>query len=674
MTATALDAPSRAPFDDLDEYVALPRVSGLALSPDGTRLVTTVAQLNDKRTEYVSAIWELDPTGTQPARRLTRGTKGESAPAFAANGDLLFVAVRPTADDDAPPAALWRLPVAGGEAAQVLSLPGGVEAVRTAREADVAVVRSPLMPSARTIAEDRRLRDLRKDNKITAILHTGYPIRHWDSDLGPGEPHLLAVALTDDSTCGEDVRDLTAAPGGALRESDFDISSDGRFLVTTWQRPAPGASRHSVLMRIDLDTGERSVVVAEPDADVWSPAISPDGTTVVYLRETFSTPDTPPRITLGCTRFGESPRVVAGDWDRWPASATWLRDSSAVIVTADQDGRAPVFRVDLADGAVSQLTFDDHCYSDVVAAPGGALFALRSSYAAPPHPVRIDPDGGVTELPCAAPLPLPGTLTELATTSGDGTRVRSWLVLPSGDGKAPLLLWIHGGPLASWNVWSWRWNPWLLAARGYAVLLPDPGISTGYGQDFITRGWGAWGGAPFEDLMAITDAACAHPRIDAARTAAMGGSFGGYMANWVAGHTDRFDAIVTHASLWALDQFGATTDSSYYWLREMTRDMAQANSPHHHVGEIRTPTLVIHGDKDYRVPIGQALRLWYELLTHSALPADANGDSPHRFLYFPSENHWVLTPQHTKIWYQVVIGFLARHVLGEDTEVPETLG
>ncbi|OBF96125.1 peptidase S9 [Mycobacterium sp. 852002-51152_SCH6134967] len=677
MIATAPDAlstSSRAPFHDLDEYVALPRLSGLALSPDGTRLVTTVAQLNDKRTEYVSAVWELDPAGAQPARRLTRGTKGESAPTFAANGDLLFIAIRPTPDDDEPPAALWRLPSTGGEAAQVLALPGGVEAVRPAREEDVVVVRSPLMPSARTIDDDRRLRSLRKDNKITAILHTGYPIRHWDSDLGPGEPHLLGVALTDDSARGEDVRDLTPAPGAALRDSDFDVSSDGRFLVTTWQRPAPGASRHSVLMRIDLDSGERTVVVEEAAADVWSPSISPDGSTVVYLRETFSTPDTPPRITLGSIRFGDSPRVLTDDWDRWPASVTWLRDGSAVIVTADQDGRAPVFRVDLADGAVTQLTFDDYCYSDVVVAAGGVLFALRSSYAAPPHPVRIDPDGAITELPCAALPPLPGTLTELEATSADGTRVRSWLALPAGNGEAPLLLWIHGGPLASWNVWSWRWNPWLLAARGYAVLLPDPGMSTGYGQDFIARGWGAWGGAPFEDLMALTDAACAHPRIDASRTAAMGGSFGGYMANWVAGHTDRFDAIVTHASLWALDQFGATTDSSYYWLREMTRDMAQANSPHRHVGDIRTPMLVIHGDKDYRVPIGQALRLWYELLTHSALPADADGDSPHRFLYFPSENHWVLTPQHAKIWYLVVLGFLARHVLGEDVEVPETLG
>jgi len=235
-------------------------------------------------------------------------------------------------------------------------------------------------------------------------------------------------------------------------------------------------------------------------------------------------------------------------------------------------------------------------------------------------------------------------------------------------------LWIHGGPLGSWNDWAWRWNPWLMAAKGYAVLLPDPALSTGYGQGFIQRGWGAWGGPPFDDLMAATDAACAHPRIDATRIAAMGGSFGGYMANWVAGHTNRFAAIVTHASLWALDQFSPTTDHAYYWRREMTPEMTAANSPHHFVHRISTPMLVIHGDKDYRVPIGEALRLWYELLAKSALPAGEDGSSPHRFLYFPSEDHWVVAPQHAKIWYQVVCAFLAEHVLGESAELPEALG
>jgi dipeptidyl aminopeptidase/acylaminoacyl peptidase len=237
-----------------------------------------------------------------------------------------------------------------------------------------------------------------------------------------------------------------------------------------------------------------------------------------------------------------------------------------------------------------------------------------------------------------------------------------------------MLLWIHGGPLGSWNAWTWRWNPWLLTAKGYAVLLPDPALSTGYGQAHIQRGWGTWGRAPFTDLMAVTDAAVERPDIDAGRTAAMGGSFGGYMANWVAGQTDRFKAVVTHASLWALDQFGPTTDASQYWLKEMTEEMALENSPHLHVENISTPMLVIHGDKDYRVPIGEGLRLWYELLSKSKLAADQDGQTPHRFLYFPDENHWVLQPQHAKVWYQVVESFLAKNVLDQELPLPAELG
>ena len=182
MTATA--------FDNLDDYLALPRVSGLAVSADGSRVVTTVAELNDKRTEYVSAIWEVDPAGERPARRLTRGANGDSSPAFTVDGDLLFVSSRPTAentdDSEKPPASLWRLPAGGGEAIEVLSMPGGVSVVRTARGADATVVVAPLLPSARDVDDDRRLRDLRKDNKVNAILHSGYPVRLLGQGPRPG--------------------------------------------------------------------------------------------------------------------------------------------------------------------------------------------------------------------------------------------------------------------------------------------------------------------------------------------------------------------------------------------------------------------------------------------------------------------------------------------------------
>ncbi|WP_344036128.1 S9 family peptidase, partial [Mycolicibacterium alvei] len=517
--------------------------------------------------------------------------------------------------------------------------------------------------------DDKARREARKDTKVSAILHTGYPVRHWDHDLGPDQPHLFDLG---DDEAGP--QDLTADPGAALRETTFDLSADGGFVVTSWQAPGPGTALRVVLVRIDRVTGERTTIAEESGADLERPAIAPDGSAVAFTRETHSTPTAPPRITLCCMRFGEDLVELTGDWDRWPSSVAWTLDSSMLIVTADDGGRGPIFSVDPVSGAVTRLTDDDFTYTDVRPAPGGVIYALRSSYAVPPHPVRIDADGSVTEIPCLDAPQLPGTLTEITAAAADGTTIRSWLTLPAGEQPAPLVLWIHGGPLGSWNSWHWRWNPWLLTAQGYAVLMPDPGLSTGYGQDFISRGWGAWGGEPYTDLMAATDAASAHPRVDASRTAAMGGSFGGYMANWIAGHTDRFDAIVTHASLWALDQFGPTTDGAYWWAREMTPEMAQRNSPHLSVGDITTPMLVIHGDKDYRVPIGEALRLWYELLTYSGLPADEHGESPHRFLYYPSENHWVLSPQHAKIWYQVVTGFLGEHLRGEPVQQPELLG
>lgn len=655
------------PFDDLDTYLSLPRVSGLAVSPDGRRVVTMISELNNKRTEYVTAAWELDPDGQHAARRLTYGAKGESQPTFTADGDLLFVAARPTDSDEEPPAALWRLPANGGEAQRILELTGGVSGVHAARSADVVVVTAPMLPSAGTPEDDKRLRTLRKDNKVSAILHTGYPVRHWDHDLGPDQAHLLRVESAA-------AQDITPQPGLALNEATVDISADGSFAVASWELPAPGAALRSILVRIDIGTGERTVIADDPVADLGSPAISPDGSTVAFIRETHSTPDQAPRITLCTQVLDGEPVELTAHWDRWPTSVTWSHDGSTVLVTADDDGRAPIFCVRPGTGEVSQLTHDDFAYSDVRPVADGALYALRSGYLTPPHPVRVEASGAVTVLPSVEFPELPGELVEVTATADDGTPVRSWLTLPAGDTPAPLLLWVHGGPLGSWNTWHWRWNPWLLTALGYAVLMPDPALSTGYGQDFIQRGWGAWGLAPFTDLMAAVDAACEHPRIDAGRIAAMGGSFGGYMANWIAGHTDRFAAIVTHASLWALDQFGPTTDGAYWWAREMTPEMAERNSPHRHVEHITTPMLVIHGDKDYRVPIGEGLRLWNDLLTRSGLLADDTGGTAHRYLYYPSEGHWIAAPQHAKIWYQVVTAFLSEHVLKEDIDLPETLG
>jgi dipeptidyl aminopeptidase/acylaminoacyl peptidase len=703
-----LNEQPETPFHDLDHYLAIPRVSGLALSPDGDRLVTTVATLNAKGTEYCTALWELDPAGKQQARRITRSAKGEAGAVFAANGDLYFTSARPDPDcpDDDPISALWMLPAAGGEARVVHSRAGGVSAVLAARADDALFVTAPVLAGSTDEESDEERRKARKDNKVGAILHSGYPVRYWDADLGPGQPRVFAVEpgevkepgkpSTVDSAPPRTLRNLTPGAGNGLRDAASVVSPDGKTVYSSFNRPLAHADSRSVLVAIDVASGNRSVLLDTESMSYFPGPVSPDGRTLVVLSESDATPAAAPEVKLHLldvsdpapaagTGAGAVLTPLAHDWDRWPRAEAWLPDGSAILVTADEDGAAPVFRISIPGesggaGQVTRLTPDRSAYSDVVVSPDGrSAFALRSSYEFPAEAVRIDlTDGGVLRLPAPAERPHhQGVLERVETAAEDGSRVPAYLALPEGASAAnpaPLLLWIHGGPLGSWNAWTWRWNPWLLVARGYAVLLPDPALSTGYGQQHIQRGWGQWGKAPFTDLMAITDAVVRRPDIDESRTAAMGGSFGGYMANWVAGQTGRFKAIVTHASLWALDQFGPTTDAAQYWLREMTAEMALENSPHRHVENISTPMLVIHGDKDYRVPIGEGLRLWYELLSRSQLAADENGETEHRFLYFPDENHWILQPQHAKVWYGVVEHFLARTLLDKDLPVPAELG
>ena len=679
------------PFSDLDLYADLPRVSGLWLSPDGGRLVVSVAALDRKKNRYTTALWEVDPDGARPARRLTRSSKGESAAAFTPSGDLLFVSARPEPDGDAdadeePATSLWLQPAAGGDARVVASPPGGVRGVVVSGPG-IVVLGSGMMPSSMDAAGDKEIREKRKEAAVSAILHEEYPVRYWDHDLGPDRTRLLVTDLTEDVALGDahlTLRDITGHVGRAFDdECSWDITPDGRTVVAAWAVAEPAGSQRYTLVAIDVATGERRTLADEADHEYVSPQVSPDGTRIAVEVQRRSTADDPGDVWLGIVPLTGGPvQALTEAWDRWPHSARWTSDGTALIVAADDHGRSPLWQVDAATGQPKRLTHDDGTYTDLRVSPDGRwVYALRATVDSPPTPVRVALDGTSAAQPLPGPaeavgktVRVPGRLEEVTATAEDGTPLRAWIALPqqaSATTPVPLLLWIHGGPLHSWNAWAWRWNPWIAVAHGYAVLLPDPALSTGYGIDFIRRGWGAWGGAPYTDLMTITDAAQERPDIDADRTAAMGGSFGGYMANWIAGQTGRFKAIVTHASLWALDQMRPTTDASYYWAREMTDEMMDANSPHRFADAITTPMLVIHGDKDYRVPIGEALRLWWDLLSRSKAE---DGASPHKFLYFPDENHWILKPNHAKVWYATVLAFLAHHVRGEDWQRPNLLG
>ncbi len=657
-------------FDDLTDYYATPRIAGLRLSPDGTRLVATVATLNDDANAYVNALWEIDPDGARAARRLTFSEKGESGPEFLPDGSIVFVSKR-GGDDD--PAALWLLDAGGGEARKVLSRPGGVAGVVTAADARTVVVSAETLPGAADLAADEERRKKRKDLKVSAVLHDASPVREWDHDLGPGEMRLLAAPIAADGE-SEPV-DLTPAPGRALDDQHYALTPDGRTVVTGWAVAAEPGFPRAQLAAIDTATGERRVLAAEDRAVFAEPVVSHDGRFVACFRVADSTYDEPPLPQICVIELATgAARLVGAEVDLWPASIAWSHDDSALFVTTDDQGHHPILRIDVGTDAVTRLTSSGH-FSELCVSPDGAwIYALRDAIDSPPRPVRVparaDAPSEAEELLAPGAVEIPGRLEELTVAAEDGVALHAWLALPPGasaSSPAPLLLWVHGGPLNSWNAWAWRWNPWLMVAKGYAVLLPDPALSTGYGRSMIERGWGQWGGTPYTDLMSVTDEVVKRDDIDETRTAAMGGSYGGYMANWIAGHTDRFRAIVTHASLWALDQFQGTTDNPAYWAREwgLPHDQPERYeqwSPHRFVAEIRTPMLVIHGDRDYRVPIGEGLRLWWDL-QRSGVES--------KYLYYPDEGHWVLGPGNARVWYETVWAWLATHVHGAPWSRPE---
>ena len=697
------------PFHDLQDYLALPRLTGLRLAPDGGWLaVTTSALASDGRTLKPS-IWRVDTGSSGPARaavRLTWSAEGEDSPAFLPDGGMLFLSARPAPPAPGPePAAdaggdaggkraLWLLPAAGGEARLVAATPGGLSRLGTAAGCGLAAFTAPVLPGASGAAADAEQRRARADAGVTAILHESPLVRYWDHDLGPDEERLLVTDLlaTGDARSGmgapggaeaaADPRDLTPQPGRALDEHAFELSPDGRVAVTGWSVDEGGGVLRKDVVVIDTGSGERRTLLSAPGFDFSAPRVSPDGKRVVAIRERHETYHQASALTVVQVPLDDGPaetQDLLPGLEHWPGELAWAPDGSAVFITTADHGRGPVLRADLDTGAVTRLSTDHGAYSCLCPSPDGQfLYALRSAMDSPPLVVRLGAaEPGEPEFlqgPAALP-PLPGRLDEIEAAAADGTALRAWLVLPesaSPDTPAPLLLWVHGGPYSSWNSWSWRWNPWLMAARGYAVLLPDPGLSTGYGHEFLARGHGNWGDLPFTDLMDMTDVAIARPDLDAGRTAVMGGSFGGYMANWIAGHTTRFRAIVSHASLWALEQMFGTTDCPAEWRRQLGMPATQperyaASSPDRHVAAISTPMLVIHGDKDYRVPIGEALRLWTDL---AGRPGQLAGS---KFLYFPNENHWVLSPGNSLIWYETVLAFLAQHVLGEPWERPALL-
>ncbi|WP_193071572.1 alpha/beta fold hydrolase [Brevibacterium sp. FME37] len=677
------------------------RLQGLLTNQSG-HVIAQYSFLNAEGNTYLSHLADI---GEDSPRRITRGDQSIGAAAISEAGTIYFAAKRTGEDGkDAQSPSLWALPESG-EARKLADHDGGFSRIEVKSQS--LIVQFPVHTWAANEDEHQEFSEERSESKVSAILHSGFPIRRWDHDLGPGRDTLAIADLdtigdefgedlsadltreaadseavgsvesgTDaDSSTGLTFRYLPLPPG---RLVDWAVDDEARFVLVQVEKPIPGQLEASEIWQIDLHkhAAPRLLIEAAADHGYGIDAISPDRTRALVTREQFWTSTTNLSATLMVLDLDTgSLNPVWPEADHW-FDPVWA-DDSTIVASADDHGRGSVFIGDVNDeqprrlvgGPGQKYTFAG------LQVQGLTVVATASAIDVAPLPIAIDlVSGQISELANPATvIDGTGTLTEVAAVGDDGTAVRAWLALPEGEGPFPLVVFAHGGPWGSWNSWTYRWNPGPFVSAGYAVLLPDPAISTGYGQSMIDRGQQELGGAPFTDILALTDAAIERTDIDAERTALAGGSYGGYMANWVAGHaSDRFACIITHASLWNTTSMGRTTDNAS-WDVAM-RKQSGTYSPHLFADRIEVPMLVIHGDKDYRVPIGQGQELWYDLLTRSKTPLDAEGLTQHRFLYFPDEGHWVAGRGNAEVWYRTVLAFLDKHVLGIDAERARTLG
>jgi len=666
---------ANAPRYSVEQHVALKRVGAMAASPCGRWLAVAVQRLDLDNARYVSDIWRVPTDGTA-AVQLTRGETRDTAPCFRRDGALGFLSNRRPnelkPDEEAEKRMqVWLLPPEGGEARQITDEPLGVEAFAFAAEADRLVFMTPVLPQ---VAFDlqRETATRQGKNGPSARHFVRQPVRHWDHWLHHNPDRANVHVIACDAN-GKARVDLTPEARSEFAiEPELVVSDDGRHALATRRTPGKDRVDDISILRFDLATpsAASTKVLAHADATTFSSLLlAPDGRTVACAREMRSPKGV--RMTLSLIDVASGAmHDVATAWDRWAQPAAWSADSKRLFVIADEHGDVPVFAIDLASHAVERVTqaASAGAHDQLARLKDGRLACVRSTLLDAPECYVLEAQPASTPQPLARLSGFASAhewveVERITTTSTDGVPIQSLLTKPKGArGKLPTLLWIHGGPVGmSADGWHWRWNPLLAVAQGYAVVQPNPRGSTGYGQKFVDGIWGnTWGAQCFEDLMAVTDALEKRPDIDRTRIMAMGGSFGGYMTNWIGTQTQRFKCLITHASVVGMSTFTGVTDHPGWWYLEMGGENPYANaerfdrySPWKYVTGWKTPALIIHGELDYRCPISEGLML-FEALQYHGVPSE--------LLVFPDENHWILKPNNIIAWYTHVLDFVRKHL------------
>jgi dipeptidyl aminopeptidase/acylaminoacyl peptidase len=655
---------------------AIKRLGSPALSPDGRLVVFTVQEWSIAKNKSTSNLW-LAEVASGVVRRLTTAAVSDSAPAWSPDGTrIAFTSKR--GDDENN--SLYVLRLDGGEPEKILELPHAISAPKWMPDSQGIVVATRVIPelagtlSRSDLAAMKKEIARRKDSKISARVTEARAFRYWDTWLTDNLAHRLVHV----DVAKKIIRDLTPGFGylfSVSGEAAFEVAPDGRTVAVTINSTPPpyqGFLNPDVYLVPTDGSGTLKNLTPENKGDDSGAVFAPDGRSLVFKRQKtpYYSGEFQKLWRHDLATGKNTPVTEALDYSI--GDVAFSADGRAIWLTAEERGVVPIFKIQ-ADGRGFTAVHRPGSSGNLEVAAGSIVF-LNNTASRPDELFVLDAATGTARQltkfndEFMAQFDL-GRVEEYWFAGAAGDPVHGWLFYPPGyDPKEsyPLLQLMHGGPhTMNHDGWSFRWNAHVMAAPGYVVTWINRHGSTGFGEKFCQSILGAWGDKPLDDILKGTDFLLKkHPNLDAKRMAAAGGSYGGYMAAWVAGHTDRFACLINHAGVNDfITQYGAdvTTYGFAHVLGGKPWENAagmQRNNPTTYAQHFKSPMLIIHGEKDYRVPYVNGTAL-YGIYQAMGLPA--------RLVIFPDENHWVLTPQNSIYWNWEFQSWLARWIGGKPT-------
>jgi dipeptidyl aminopeptidase/acylaminoacyl peptidase len=688
--------PAKKPFT-FEDMMSLKRVGGPVVSPNGKWVMYSAMDIDLKENKKTTHLWVVPLAGGE-AHQLPSTPAGETGGRWSPDGkSYLFI----TAAEGG--SQVWVNNIEPTSA-----MPGGVPKKITSisTEADGAiwspdgkniVFVSEVYPGCMDDACNKSSDEAQANSKVKAQVFDRLLYRHWNHFTGKKRSHLFVVPAE-----GGVARDLTPGdydvPPFSLGGQDlYAISPDGKEVAFTSNWDEVGAtSTNNDIFVVPITGGDPKKLSTSPGSDS-TPLYSPDGKWLAWRMQKRAGYESDRFRLVVYDRGSGQITNLTEDFDQWVESFTWSPDSKFIYFTSGKEGASPIYRLNLAVAlagnkptgsgvrAIEQILGGTNDEPNI-SSDGKTLVFTQLSVRAPNEVYKIALEGGTQNPPAAKSGPSnrmayqsnyvaeqlshmnDAVLAKVAMqpvepfwfAGAGGTKVQGFLVKPPDfdkDKKYPVKFLIHGGPQGQWgDEWSYRWNAELFAADGYVVIMINPRGSTGYGQAFVDGVNNDWGGKPYIDLMNGLDyAEKTFPFINKDRECALGASYGGYMINWVLGHTTRFKCLVSHDGMFNTESAYGSTEELWFpeWEFKGTpwanREGYGKWSPHLFATQFKTPTLVVHGQLDYRLDVSEGFQLFTTLQRLKV---------PSKMLYFPDEGHWVLKPQNSQLWYRTVNGWV----------------